>query len=162
MAKQPVFKKVLQVGIVVHDLEKAVRTYADDFGIGPWQFYNLDKSNMHDMKMRGEKAEFSMKVAFTDLGGVQLELIEPLDESIYSDFLREHGEGIHHIACGVRNFEETMASMQKKDIKVLLEGTTSAGMGYVYLDTTDALSCITEIYRIPENLQYIPPDKTYP
>lgn len=162
MNMKPVFNKILQVGIVVKDVEKAVRTYADSFGIGPWQIYTMDKNSMHDTKLHGKKADFSMKVAFTDLGGVQLELIEPLDESIYTEFLREHGEGLHHIACAVDDFDETTALLEGKGANVMLEGTTSAGMGYAYLDTREALSCITEIYKIPAGLQFPAPEKTYP
>lgn len=162
MTQQPVFKKILQVGIVVRNVEKAVRTYTDGFGIGPWQFYTMDKTNMHDTKLYGKQAEFSMKVAFADLGGVQLELIEPLDESIYTEFLREHGEGLHHIACAVDDFDETTVACKAQGADVILEGMTRAGMGYAYIDTREALSCITEIYRIPANLEFLPPDKTYP
>lgn len=162
MPPKTVFKKILQVGIVVKDLEKAVKTYWDDFGIGPWQFYTMDKSNMRDTKLHGKRAEFSMRVAFADLGGVQLELIEPLDESIYTEFLREHGEGLHHIACAVDNFAETTAFIQGKGADILLEGTTNAGLGYAYLDTRETLSCITEIYDIPAKLEFPPPEATYP
>jgi hypothetical protein len=34
--REPVFTETLQVAIVVRDLEAAMRTYVDDFGIGPW------------------------------------------------------------------------------------------------------------------------------
>jgi 4-hydroxyphenylpyruvate dioxygenase-like putative hemolysin len=162
MLPKPVFKKILQVGIVVNDLEKAVKTYWDVFGIGPWQIYAMDKTNMHDTKLHGKTAEVAMNVALADLGGVQLELIEPLNESIYTEFLREHGEGMHHIACAVDNFADTTALMKRIGADVLLEGATNAGLGYAYLDTRETLSCITEIYDISANPEYPPPVATYP
>ena len=92
-----------------------------------------------------------MKVALTNVGHMQLELIEPLDDdNIYAEFLREYGEGLHHIACAVDDFDETISVLKGKDVGVLQEGETLGGMGFAYLDTQDAMSCITEIYKFPD------------
>jgi len=41
-------------------------------------------------------------MAFADLGSAELELIQPKEgESIWADFLRTHGEGIHPIRFNV-------------------------------------------------------------
>jgi methylmalonyl-CoA/ethylmalonyl-CoA epimerase len=40
--QEPVFNETLQLGIVVRDLEATVRRYVDDYGIGPWQFAQID------------------------------------------------------------------------------------------------------------------------
>ena len=106
---------------------------------------------MHDTKVRGKNAEFSMKLALTRIGNIQLELIEPLnEENIYAEFLKEHGEGLHHIACAVDDFDETISLLKGKGVDVLQEGETLGGMGFAYLDTQDAMSCITEIYKFPD------------
>ena len=42
MSTQPLFRKVLQVGLVVRDSEATARRYWEEFGIGPWRFYTLD------------------------------------------------------------------------------------------------------------------------
>lgn len=162
METRELFKKVLQIGIVVRDLEESVRKYWHDCGIGPWLFYTMDARNMHDLKVNGKPAEFSMKVAMADLAGIQLELIEPLDENIYSEFLNEHGEGIHHIACDVDDFDRTISVCKEKGIPVLQEGETNAGLGFAYLDTRKTMACITEIYKIPAGIAYPPPERTYP
>jgi len=162
MTIKGLFKKVLQIGFVVRDLEESVRKYNDVSGIGPWYFYTMDKSNMHDTKVNGQQAEFSMKVAFADLEGLQLELIQPLDDNIYSEFLDEHGEGMHHIACDVEDFDQTIADLSQKGVKVLQEGVTDAGLGFAYLDTRRIMSCITEIYNIPKDIVYPAPEKIYP
>jgi len=41
MLEKALLNKVLQVAVVVKDLMKSVKTYNDDYGIGPWQFMNL-------------------------------------------------------------------------------------------------------------------------
>ena len=38
--RQPVFTETMQIGIVVRDLDAALRTYVDDYGIGPGRFTN--------------------------------------------------------------------------------------------------------------------------
>lgn len=163
MSRKPVFKKVLQVGLVVKDLDKAVRTYWDDFGIGPWAIYTLDKGAIQNGKVHGKKAEIVMRVALADLGGVQLELIEPLNETnIYAEFLQQHGNGLHHIACEVDDFDETVTRLQEKGIRSIQDGVTKDGLGFAYLGTEETLSCITEIYKIPKDLKAGPPDQTYP
>ena len=151
MSKEAVFKEVLQVGLVVKDVDEAVRKYSEVSGIGPWEIHTMDNTNMRDTKVHGKNAEISMKLALTSVGNMQLELIEPLDEgNIYAEFLREHGEGLHHIACSVDDYDETISVLKGKGVDVLQEGETLGGMGFAYLDTQDAMSCITEIYKFPD------------
>jgi len=152
MSGKALFKEILQVGLVVKDVDAAIRKYQDVCRIGPWEILLMDKSNMHDTRLRGEKVEFSMKVAFTNVGSVQLELIEPLnDENIYAEFLRENGEGMHHIAFAVDDFDETKAVLKANGVGVLQDGITCEGMEFAYLDTVDAMSCIAELYKIPKS-----------
>src|ERR671917_132665 len=40
--REPVFTETMQLGIVVRDLEAAVRRCEDDYGIGPWRFDRID------------------------------------------------------------------------------------------------------------------------
>jgi methylmalonyl-CoA epimerase len=163
MSEKPVFKEVLQVCMVVKNLDEALKRYWEVCAIGPWEIYTLDSSDMQDVTIRGHKAEFSMKVALTNVGNMQLELIEPLDDkSIYSEFLEKHGEGLHHIACAVDDYDDTISRLKDKGIGILQGGITKEGLGFAYLDTQEALSCITEIYKFPENLKQPIPDASYP
>jgi len=162
MPAKPIFTKVLQVGIVVRDLEKSLKTYTEVFGIGPWELYTMDKNTLRDTRLYCKPAEFSMKVAFHDIGGVQLELIEPLDESIYTEFLRDHGEGIHHIAVASGDYSETIAQMKNHGIEPIMDGKATSGMGFAYLGTEKALGCITEIYDFPAKMEVLEPEGTYP
>ena len=85
---EPVFTDVLQVAVVVRDLDAAMRRYWDGYGIGPWQVYEFNPGTVQHMTRDGQPAEFAMRLAPARLGGVFIELIEPLDdESIYAEFL---------------------------------------------------------------------------
>lgn len=47
---------------------------------------------------RGEPADFVADIALSYAGDMQLELIAPVSgRSIYSEFLRDSGPGLHHI-----------------------------------------------------------------
>lgn len=152
MEVTPVFKKVLQVGLVVRDLDKTMDTCTRIMGIGPWQVHHLDKESLKDVTVNGEPANLSMKVAFANIGNVQIELIQPLEHGgIYASFLEERGEGLHHIACAVDDYDETVARLAREGIGVVQGGATSDGMGFAYLDTTEVMGCITEIYKMPKS-----------
>lgn len=149
MEVKPVFKKVLQVGVVVRDLDRAMRHY-EKLGIGPWQVFTLDPSNMRELKVRDERVDFSMRVAFAKVGDFQWELIQPLDErSIYSEFLGKRGEGLHHVAFHVDDFDRTVEFFRENGVGVLQSGE-APGLGFAYLDTTEKLSFIAEIYNLPK------------
>jgi methylmalonyl-CoA/ethylmalonyl-CoA epimerase len=83
----------------VRDLERAMRTCVDKYGIGPWDIYEFSPGNAKDLREYGKQAERSWRLAATMVGQVQWELIQPLDdESVYARFLAEKGEGVHHSA----------------------------------------------------------------
>lgn len=161
--KKPVFTDVLQIGIVVRDLDAAMRRYWEEFGLGPWEVNTLDPSNTSDMIIRGRPQAFALRAATTQIGSVQWELIQPLDEdSIYAEFLREQGEGLHHVGFGVEDYDEAMTFFRGKGMEVFLAGTWGT-IESAYWDTRDSLGCIAEIWREPgEGEDFPEPDATYP
>jgi methylmalonyl-CoA/ethylmalonyl-CoA epimerase len=40
--REAVFTETMQIGIVVRDLDAALRGYVDDYGIGPWQLQEFN------------------------------------------------------------------------------------------------------------------------
>jgi hypothetical protein len=78
------------------------------FGIGPFRVIDWPPVGRSDIQKfyYGQPGNFSARMAFTELGSVELELIQPLDgESIWADFLREQGGGIHHLRFNVDALE---------------------------------------------------------
>src|ERR687897_481995 len=94
--REPAFNETVQLGIVVRDLEATVRRYVDDYGIGPWEFAQIDAGDANNYREYGRPVGHSTRIAVSTVGRVMWELIEPLDEEgIYARFLAEKGEGIH-------------------------------------------------------------------
>lgn len=147
MPRDPVFTDVLQVGIVCRDMRRTIKNYTDKYGIGPWMEYRFDKDTVADMSIAGERRDYAMDLALAQVGNVQWELIQPLDEdSDYARFLRERGEGLHHVALGTGDYPEAVAFFEAEGIKPVQYGYWGRNFHYDYKDCRDDLKCIVELY----------------
>ena len=159
--REPLFTETLQVSIVVRDLDAAMRTYVDEYGIGPWDVYEFNPSTVSDMRHRGEPVAWSWRLAIAQVGQVQWELVEPLDdESIYAQFLATNGPGVHHVGVGVASYDDALAELGGRGRDVLLGGGYN-GLTFAYLSTNDELGVITEIFSGAPGADQ-KPDRTYP
>jgi hypothetical protein len=60
--------------------------------------------------LRGKPADFVVHVSLGYVGDLQLELIQPVrGESIYTDFLADHGPGLHHGCWEVDDLDAALA-----------------------------------------------------
>ena len=86
MEKKFIPNKIAQIGFVVRDLDAAMKTQWEEYGIGPWTIYTFDPSNVTDMVVRDERVDHAMRLAFTFIDDVMWELIQPLDDkTIYAE-----------------------------------------------------------------------------
>jgi methylmalonyl-CoA/ethylmalonyl-CoA epimerase len=142
----PVFTKTMQIGIVVRDLDATLRRYVDDYGIGPWQVFEVTPENAPDLCHDGEPIKGSTRAAAAMVGNVMWELIQPLDEQgIFARFLAERGEGVHHIAVATPNFDEVVAEQIQQGKTLPLSGSFS-GVEVAYLPTDRDLGVILEVF----------------
>jgi catechol 2,3-dioxygenase-like lactoylglutathione lyase family enzyme len=155
---------IAQVAIIVENLEKAVENYWKLFGIGDWHFYTYGKPLVKTMTYHGQAADHKMRVALSHLGPMRIELIEMAEgETVYADFVREHGYGVHHFGVLVDNMEDALA---EADAAGLVMTQNGAGFGrdgdghYAYLDTEDKIGVTIELIERPKTR--MPPEKVYP
>lgn len=158
------FNEISQVAVVVKDLNRTIQNYWKMLGLGPWSIYTFAPPALTEMVIRGKPVEYSMKLAETTVGGVIIEVVEPLKgPSIYREFLEEKGSGPHHIACyKLPNVKEALTIFEKMGIAVLQSGKFDE-VEFYYLDTQKTLGVITEIVkggRIRPPEAYYPPKKT--
>ncbi len=87
-----------QIGIVVNDLQAFTRELTRLFGIGPFRIFEWPLEGVDPQATyHGCPASFRLLLAFVTVGKVQIEIVQPLEgQNIYSDFLRDHGPGLHH------------------------------------------------------------------
>ena len=93
-------EKIDHIGIVVKDLEKAIKVYSDVLG--------LKVENVEQVE------EFKVKIAFLPVGEVLVELLEPIGPGTVQDFLTEHGEGLYHICYKVTDIDKALEEVGKK------------------------------------------------
>jgi methylmalonyl-CoA/ethylmalonyl-CoA epimerase len=78
------------------------------------------------------------------MGQIQLELIHVLEGDVFHlEFLREHGEGVHHLGFFVPDFEAKLE--QAKALGFELLQTDPFGRFYAYLDTRSVGGVIFEL-----------------
>jgi methylmalonyl-CoA/ethylmalonyl-CoA epimerase len=157
-------QNIAQVGIVVRDLDLALRGYADRLGVGPWRVSTYAAPRLTGTRVRGVPVDYSMRIALAWTGTMNWELIQPLEgPSIYREFLEAHGEGLHHILvdCGDRSLEQMIAEFGARGWKPLMEGCFM-GNSFVYFDTEDELSTLVEIRHAAVDWRRPEPDAWYP
>ena len=82
------FEKLIQVGIVTGELGRVMESYINIYDIAPWYVINFSPKNVDSMTLYGREQDYSMKLAVCPIGTVRFEYIEPITESIYSDFFK--------------------------------------------------------------------------
>lgn len=155
---------VAQVALVVENLDETVENYWRLFGIGPWHFYTYGKPLVKRMTYRGKESEYRMRIALSYLGPLRIELIEVAEgDTVYADFIREHGYGVHHFGVLVEDMETAIAEAESAGLVMTQDG---AGFGrdgdghYAYLDTEGKIGVTVELIERPKGR--MPPEKIYP
>lgn len=137
--------EIVQIGIVVKDIEKASRAWAEILGtdVPPW--FLTDTVDKAHTEFRGQPSEARAKLAFFKLKNITLELIEPVGRpSTWSEFLTEQGEGVHHIAFEIKGMEDKLKKLSERGIRLLQKGDYERGR-YAYVDATGNLAVILEL-----------------
>jgi methylmalonyl-CoA/ethylmalonyl-CoA epimerase len=72
------------------------------------------------------------------MGNLVISDCSPLEgQNIYSDFLRDHGPGLHHFRLSIPGFEQGVAAMIEAGIENIASGTgVHVGSKWAYFDTT--------------------------
>jgi len=138
-----------QVALVVNDIEKTKTRLAKFFGIEVPPTIEAGEFSITKTEVMGVPSpDAKCRMAFFPVGnGVSLELIEPNETpSVWRDFLNERGEGIHHIAFGVKGMDNVINSCEDFGMKLVQKGNYGDGSGcYSYLEGGDGLPFILEL-----------------
>jgi len=135
-----------QVGILVHDIEKAGKDWADFLGVALPEIQITGELREAEMKYLGEPSEARAKLAFFHVGeNVDIELIEPdKNPSTWRHDLDANGEGFHHIAFVVKGMKERIEVCGKQGFKLLQTGEYTGGR-YAYIDANGKLKLVLEL-----------------
>ena len=111
-------RKIEHIGIVVKDLEKSLVPYQELLGLKLKETEQLDVQGAFT------------RVAFFPVGEVNVELVHTTAKTgLAAEFLRDHGEGLHHIAFEVEDLEKTFQALRSRGIKFVWDEIITGSRG---------------------------------
>jgi hypothetical protein len=117
-----------QMGVVVRDIDAAMRHWSEVCGVGPW-FY-ADKLSLDAFTYGGQRYDdIHVSAALANSGDVQIELIQQRSDhpSMYRDFLAAGHEGTQHWSSWPENYDEIYQRALANGYIVGQEGQTPRG-----------------------------------
>lgn len=106
---------ITQVEIVVRDIEARARAWAEVLGLPVPEIMITDAYERAQTEYDGNQSDARAKLAFSHLGQVDLELIEPVGgPSTWRKHLDECGDSLHHIAFEIKGMPEKVAYLEAK------------------------------------------------
>ena len=137
--------KLCQIGIVVKSVDETIKYFQGAFGFGPFEIKYVDYS---DATYMGKKAGYRGKRGFFHLGPIEIELVELIDgQTIHADFMKQHGEGLHHIGFEVKDLAAAKQNAEKAGFKVTQGFSRQDGSGFAYLDSDKTGGVIMELIQ---------------
>jgi methylmalonyl-CoA/ethylmalonyl-CoA epimerase len=107
-------KKVHHVGVVVRDMEQAMRFYRDLLG--------LHVAKLETIQEQGVKA------ALLTVGDSEIELLEPVvPDTGVARYLERKGEGLHHVCFEVDDVERDLTLLKDAGTE-MIDQTTRVGL----------------------------------
>jgi len=146
---EPLFgnRAIAQVAIVVRDIEQAAERYSRILGMEKPNVIMSGEYDKEHTTYHGKPTYARCKMAFFELGQVQLELIEPVGEpSTWKDGLDQNGAGFHHLAFWVPDTEAVVKHLEENDMSVIQHGEFTGGR-YTYIDSAPQLGIMLELLQ---------------
>jgi hypothetical protein len=127
------FGPIMQHGYIVSDVRKTAADWAERLGVGP--FYVLDRVGMDQYYFRGRRVDVELCLGFGYWHGMQIELIQPLDEAdtLYRRALHSSAGRLNHVASIVSDLDGLLASRGLQE-RVIQRGDMASGLKFVYLE----------------------------
>jgi catechol 2,3-dioxygenase-like lactoylglutathione lyase family enzyme len=141
--------KVVQIGIVVGDVEKFAKSYAEFFGVEAPKIITSEVEDKAKTRYHGKPTMARVKQAFFHFDDhLSIEILEPVGgPSTWKEFLDNNGEGIHHIAFEIKGMDARIEQMQNRGAPLIQQGQWTGGSGgrYTYFESRPQLAMIIEL-----------------
>ena len=137
---------VVQIGIVVPSVDAAVENFATLLGITDWNinYVDTDHGKGRNFRVDGKEVAVKAKIAWAQVGEIELELIEPQDDSsVYAEYQRSNGPGVHHLMFGTNDYQHSVEKMHRHGVKSFATGELQA-TEFRLFDTRQMLGTICE------------------
>ena len=154
-------RRITKIGIVVRDIEKAVKEYAALFDIpvpmirparpaGPLPVESeISGGKVPGTVFRGTKGMDCIKTAVIPLEPIYIELAQPVDDfGPWHEFLEKNGPGVYWMAAEAPGgFDEVEEMMARKEMPIFHK-TEKGTQRYGYFDTWEKLGITLEFKEI--------------
>jgi catechol 2,3-dioxygenase-like lactoylglutathione lyase family enzyme len=131
-----------QIAWVTPDLDATETALTGLLGVRKWVRIPDVHFAPDSCSYRGKPADFVASISLSYLGDMQLELLSPVSgENIYSDFLREHGAGLHHICVEAETqeqFDAALAEAEGQGAEIVQRGVMPGGIQFAYVSAPQA------------------------
>ena len=134
-----------QVSWLVRDIDSAERFFVDKVGVP--KFFKLKEVSARDFHgtYKGRPGDWCCDFYLGYHGDLQIELVRHLSgQSIFADWQSEHGDGVHHVAYIVEDFEAARAYMEGNGFP-MVQSFDPPGTKVAYYDTVRVIGIFTEI-----------------
>ncbi len=158
--KKPKIDLIFQVCVVTDNLDRTLENWKKTFDFDnesikmKYTEEEFRRGTMIGHNYYGQPCEWQAKCARFDIGGIDFELIEPLDkkpDAPFSDFLIANGgQGLHHIGVKISNMEAFETKMKELGVEVMNWQeigeplSNGAKKGCKFYDLRPQLGCILE------------------
>jgi hypothetical protein len=120
-----------QVAYVVESLERSLASYEAMYG--PFQILTFE---MKDCTIRGRQADCALRLALNNSGPIEIELIEVVSgETIHSEHLKQHGEGLHHVRFRVADLDPKVAELETAGYRTGMGKRFDPTLAFAYLES---------------------------
>ena len=129
-------KYLSHISIVVPDLEAAIKTMREVYGLASGDI--------------AENVQQGVRLTYIDLGNSKIELIQPMTaDSSIGRFLAKHpAGGLHHLCLGVTEIAPVTTALRRKGVRVLGDGVPAYnihGQEIAFIHPADFFGALVEI-----------------
>ena len=130
-------KKFDHVSIAVKDMDKALDYYINVLG-----------GEIKTPKFLDSEMGFKFYWCDFMLGGVKIELVQPLDENDpIARYMKKHGEGLHHISLQVEDIKEALRKLEEDGSELLDKNVEGDGWKWAYISPKDSFGALIQLWE---------------
>jgi catechol 2,3-dioxygenase-like lactoylglutathione lyase family enzyme len=143
------------IGIIVRSIEETGAIYRDLLGAGEWHSWEVEREGLPvNPATAGKRGR--VRIAYGRAPGQTIELLQPLDgTTIWSEYLREHGEGVQHIGVWTPDLPGAITEALSRGAKVT-HGMLREGLVSVQLTSASPREDLLAVLD-PEQIAYVQP-----
>lgn len=143
----PFERRLAQVAFVVRDIEASAARWAAMLAQPLPEVIETLPGDQVGLIYRGVPSNDRVRLAFLDLGGVQLELLQPIgSDNAWAEGLEEKGERIHHVAFWTDQMNVAIDYFMDHGSALVMRGDFNDRSGeFAYIDGQVPFGCIFEL-----------------